>query len=159
MSFQKQKSPAFTGRLGIKGHINPHMVLTPKTVRETSRQVFWLSLICRPSHPEGSGQWILSGRCVDPASSRAGITAAGPLPIYTGFPSPRCVRYVIMPTLYHTLVEKVKTYPNGILSSQRAPCSPQESNSQFEICTPQSGDLHVALYCTPVTRQRQGKDE
>lgn len=44
-----KKSPAFTGRLGIKEHINPHMVLTPKTVRETSSQVFWLSHPCPPS--------------------------------------------------------------------------------------------------------------
>ncbi len=45
----KQKSPAFRRRLGIKRCINPHRILTPKTVRESSMQVFWLSLPCRPS--------------------------------------------------------------------------------------------------------------
>jgi len=95
------------------------MILTPKIVRETSGQVFWLSLLCRPSHPDGSEQWILSGKSVDPASCRAGITAAGPLPIYTGFPSPGCVRYVIVPALYHTPSDKVKTYPRRIMAAAK----------------------------------------
>jgi len=72
------KIPAFLGRLGIKVHINPHMILTPKTVRETSRQVFWLSPSASlPSHALHD-QWPLS---TDgwPCLRKAGITAAGPL--------------------------------------------------------------------------------
>jgi hypothetical protein len=39
-------------RPGINGKINPHRILTPKTVQGPSRQVFWLSLFFLPSHPE-----------------------------------------------------------------------------------------------------------
>jgi hypothetical protein len=47
-----KKSPAFLRRPGINGNINPHRILTPKTVQGPSRQVFWLSLLFLPSHPE-----------------------------------------------------------------------------------------------------------
>src|SRR5512145_1586330 len=43
--------------------ISPHIVLTPKTVRETSRQVFWLSLFCRPSQLIFN-QWLTSAEAL-----------------------------------------------------------------------------------------------
>src|SRR5512145_2623222 len=45
--------------------ISPHIVLTPKTVRETSRQVFWLSLFCRPSQLIFN-QWLTSAEALTP---------------------------------------------------------------------------------------------
>ena len=91
--FRPTKNPQSSGEdWGLTGIINPHRILTPKTVRETSRQVFWLSHPCQPSHPDISGQWLDLTEINGLALSKAGITAAGPLPILTGFPSPGCGR-------------------------------------------------------------------
>ena len=48
-------------------------------------QVFWLSLFCLPSQPDRASG-ICSTKVCSLAYREAGITAAGPLPIFTGFP-------------------------------------------------------------------------
>ena len=48
-------------------------------------QVFWLSLFCLPSQPDRASG-ICSTEAYGLAFGEAGITAAGPLPIFTGFP-------------------------------------------------------------------------
>jgi hypothetical protein len=61
------------------------MILTPKNVRTVSKQVFWLSPPL-PAFPTGlpvSG--TLRSKGLNPLSG-VRITAAGPLPIFTGFP-------------------------------------------------------------------------
>jgi hypothetical protein len=83
---ERQKNPrSLTQDGGLKGCINPHMILTPKNVRTVSKQVFWLSPPL-PAFPTGlpvSG--ALNRKGLNP-QQRVRITAAGPLPIFTGFP-------------------------------------------------------------------------
>jgi len=71
---------------GLKECINPHMILAPKIVRTYSiKQVFWLSLLYRPSQPSHRPVAHLVVKDL-PLWSGVGITAAAPLPILTGFP-------------------------------------------------------------------------
>ena len=52
---------------GLKECINPHMILAPKIVRTYSiKQVFWLSLLYRPSQPEHRPVAHLSGKGYTP---------------------------------------------------------------------------------------------
>jgi hypothetical protein len=99
--------------------INPHRILAPKTVRETSMQVFWLSLPCRPSQLM-LNQWLPSAEALT-LNVRAGITAAGPLPIHTGFPSHGWIRIQLCEALYHGQDGKSKYFLTGKFSAASLP--------------------------------------
>src|SRR5512142_1769743 len=76
MPLLEKKIPSLLQDWGLINEINPHRILTPKTVREHP---------CRSSgsptssaFPTGSGQWRSLTEVNDHASCAAGITAAGP---------------------------------------------------------------------------------
>jgi hypothetical protein len=78
------------------------MILTPKNVRTVSKQVFWLSPPL-PAFPITlcviSG--ALSSKGLNPLV-RVRITAAGPLPIFTGFPWLECFSNMYKCYMYTT---------------------------------------------------------
>src|SRR5512145_2606814 len=87
--------------------ISPHIVLTPKTVRETSRQVFWLSLFCRPSQLIFN-QWLTSAEALTPLS-RDRDHSGGSAPDLHGIPfALMCQCYSVVKALYHAEPANVK---------------------------------------------------
>jgi hypothetical protein len=87
-----KKIPSLLKDRGLISAINPHIVLTPKTVREhPGRSSGSPPSVSLPS-PQGPVARIDRLHCL--ANSEAGITAAGPLPILTGFPSLGCDRNI-----------------------------------------------------------------
>jgi len=87
-----KKSPVFFQDRGLIGDINPHNILTPKTVRgHPDRSSGSPTSASLPNHGMRD-QWPELTEIETLLVGRAGITAAGPLPIQTGFPSPGCDR-------------------------------------------------------------------
>ena len=83
----KTKPPAFLkGSRGIKAdNLYPHHLFPRRLVREVIfRQIFWLSrsLLAFPV----MYKWRSSVETMNSAIVEIGITAAGPLRYYTGFP-------------------------------------------------------------------------
>jgi hypothetical protein len=78
--------------------ISPHIVLTPKTVRETSRQVFWLSLPCRPSQLIFN-QWLTSAEALTPLA-RGRDHSGGSAPDLHGIPFALMCRFYSVVTWF-----------------------------------------------------------
>lgn len=80
-----KKIPSLRRRLGTNSDgINPHRILAPKIVRETSMQVFWLSLPCRPSQLM-INQWLASAEALT-LSFQGRDHSGGSAPDWHGIP-------------------------------------------------------------------------